>query len=173
MLVVVNQNNDDKPKQLRRAWGIFYFTGLMFLFLVLLMPFLAIYDYWRAINRGELRPEGIEWQIALPIAGVLLLIFCFPMFEVWAELKIEFTEFGISKRGYWRNKSIRWSDINQVKVYGQYVELKTVNQSIKLNTLYYRDRSAFFQLILDSVPKSATWYMTKKMWAALEKDRLG
>lgn len=171
--VVANQNNGNRPKELRRVWGIFYFVGLMLLALVLLIPFLAIYDYWRAINRGELRPEGIEWQLVLSIAGVFLLGSCFALFDVWAELKVEFTKLGLSRRGYFGYKFIQWGDINEVKVVGQYVILKTAKQAIKLNTLYYKDRAAFFQLILDSVPKLATWYMPKKSWAALKKNRLG
>lgn len=171
MLVAVNQNTLDKPKQLRRVWGLFYLVGLMFLSIVLLMPFLAIYDYWRATNRGELRPEGIEWQLVLSVTAAFFLAFCFPMFEVWAELKIEFTEFGISRRSLLGKKFIRWSDINRIEVYSHYVELKSVNQTLKLNTLYYKDRATFFQLIVESVPRYAEWYMTKDMWAALDKDR--
>lgn len=166
-----NKNSYDKIKQLRRVWGILYFNSLTLLTLALVLPLLYIYDYWRSISRGELRPEGIAWQLPLSIAGAVLLLVCFPLFEVWAELKTEFTELGISKLGYFGRKFIQWSDINQVKIYGQYVELKTANQSIKLNTLYYKDRAAFFQLILDSAPQSATWHMPKKMRVALEKDR--
>lgn len=168
--VLVQQNSNGKSIQLTRQWGIFYGIGIVLLCLILLMLSFAIYDNWRATSQGELR-TGREWPAVLVAAAVVLLVSCVVLFETWTELKIEFTEVGILKRGYVGSKLICWADITRVTVSGQYVTLYTTNKSIKLNTLYYKDRAAFFQLILDHVPQSAVWGMSKKMWTALKKEQ--
>jgi len=152
-----------QPIRLAKSWWLLGPVSALFLGGFLLVSWLITWPAIRAAQLGQPSPIGWSWTAIIAFNCLLVCMAMAGYWEPWVQLRTMFTDEEVSRPRLFGRIVMPWDSIthvgavtalNGVKV----IELRSHEQSIKINPLCYKHQGELIAVLREHIPAAVMEY---------------
>ncbi len=158
--VSLSQLPQGQSLYLAKRWWILLPVSALFLGGFSFVSWLITWPAIRAAQLGQAPPAGWSWTSIIAFNCLFACIAVAGYWEPWVQLRTVFTEEDVSRPRLFGRTVMTWSSITHVGVIAalngvKVIELRSREQSIKINPLCYKRQDKLLAAIREHAPASA------------------